>query len=332
MRKFIILLVMVSIAVFGTSAYGADNRVVFLDFSWESAQLHNRISGFILEHGYGRDVKYSFAEEIPGMMGLEHGDLDVAMETWADNMPEVWKETLERGKVVSLGRNFPDAPQGWYVPTYVIKGDPERGIEPVAPDLKSVQDLRKYWELFVDPEDNSRARLYNGPSGWVVSVKNEEKINTYGLDDVINNFYSGSGSALAAAISGSYEKGMPVLAYYWEPTPLIGLYDMTKLEEPAYDPDVWAENSGCAFPACRVFVVANKSFVDKNPEIGKFLEKYETTLEQTNSALAYLEKESKSVEAGAVWFLKENTETWHKWIVDPEVREKITRALGEAAI
>ncbi len=329
MRKLSVLLALVFVMFSAGIALAAEKPVVFLDFSWESAQFHNRVAGFILENGFERDVDYSFAEEIPGMLGLERGDVDIAMETWADNMPEVWKETIERGKIVNLGKNFPDAPQGWYVPTYVIEGDAERGIEPLAPDLKTVQDLRKYWKLFQDPEDKTRGRLYNGPSGWVVSVKNEEKLKAYGLDDVINNFYSGSGSALATAITAAYEKGEPVLAYYWEPTPLLGLFNMTKLEEPAYDADTWAETSACAFPACQVFVVANRAFIDDNPAIGAFLEKYATTLEQTNSALAYMEKNKVDVEAAAGQFLKSNPELWQSWIDDPAVTARVESALQQ---
>ncbi len=332
MKKSILaMLLVIMIMAFGVAS-AAEEHVVFLDFSWESAQFHNRVAGFIIENGFKKKIDYSFAEEIPGMLGLERGDLDIAMETWADNMPEVWKETIERGKIVNLGRNFPDAPQGWYVPTYLIKGDPERGIKPLAPGLKNVQDLRKYWELFQDPEIKTKGRLYNGPSGWVVSVKNEEKLKAYGLDDVFNNFYSGSGSALAVAISAAYEKGEPILAYYWEPTPILGMYDMTKLEEPAYDEKVWAETSACAFPACRVFVVANTVFIDKNPEIRAFLESYETTLEQTNSALAYMEQNSKDLESTAIWFLKTNPELWKGWISDTDVRNRVEKALTKETL
>jgi len=59
---------------------------------------------------------------------------------------------MARGTAIDLGPNFPDSTQGWYVPTYVIKGDKERGIEPMAPDLKTVEDMPKYWELFQNPQ------------------------------------------------------------------------------------------------------------------------------------------------------------------------------------
>ncbi|MFA1820948.1 hypothetical protein ACDX78_12320 [Virgibacillus oceani] len=48
------------------------------------------------------------------------------------------------------------------MPTYVIEGDEKkRSIEPVAPDLRTIEDLKDYPELFYDPEDPSNGRFYN---------------------------------------------------------------------------------------------------------------------------------------------------------------------------
>ncbi|WP_407058498.1 glycine betaine ABC transporter substrate-binding protein [Paracerasibacillus soli] len=49
-----------------------------------------------------------------------------------------------------VSTNFADNDQGLYVPAYVIEGDEERGIEPLAPDLETVEDLKKYPHIFKD--------------------------------------------------------------------------------------------------------------------------------------------------------------------------------------
>jgi len=36
-------------------------------------------------------------------------------------------------------------------------------------------------------------------------------------------FSPGSGSVLQAVIAGVYEKGEPIVAYYWEPTWIMGI-------------------------------------------------------------------------------------------------------------
>ncbi len=66
-HAFCILLVLclVPAALFGTplQASGEEPPVVFADFSWDSVQFHNRVAGFILEHGFGKeDISLSHGE------------------------------------------------------------------------------------------------------------------------------------------------------------------------------------------------------------------------------------------------------------------------------
>lgn len=308
----------------------AGESAVLVDFSWSSVQMHNRVAGFILEHGYGYTPDYMFAESVPGLTGLQQGDIDIAMEMWVDNVLEWYTDAVEQNKqVLNLGSVFPDAPQGWYVPTYIIKGDKERGIEPTAPDLKSVFDLPQYWELFKDPETPGKGRFYNAIPGWVVHDINLKKLEAYDLTDTFINFDPGSQTALMTAIVSAYEKGEPVLAYYWEPEWIMGMLDMTLLEEPEYDEKLWNEENrfACAFPAARVHIGINAEFAENNPQVVEFLKKYETTLAQNNEALAYMQQEEASVEDAAIWFLKNYKDVWKAWLPG-DVAGKVEAALA----
>ena len=326
----IILAVLVSLLCMSGGSLAQEKKVTFVDFSWNSVQMHNRIAGFVLEHGYGFKPEYLFAESVPGLTGLAQGDVDIAMEMWIDNVLDWYNEAVgEKKTVIDLGPVFPDSPQGWYVPTFVIEGDEERGIEPMAPGLKSVHDLPEYWELFKDPENPKKGRFYNAIPGWVVHDINVKKIEAYGLSDTYQVFSPGSQTALATAIVSNYNRGKPVLAYYWEPEWIMGMLDMTRLEEPPYDPEKWGEGKsyGCAFPAARVHVGINTEFAKENPEILTFLANYETSLEQNNAALAYMQQEEATVEEAATWFLKEYEDVWTKWIPDEKTRKKVLEAL-----
>jgi ABC-type proline/glycine betaine transport system substrate-binding protein len=106
------------------------------------------------------------------------------METWTDNLA-TYDEDIEEGSIVELSVNYADNAQGFYVPRYVIEGDSERGIEPSAPDLKTVEDLLNYSDVFKDPEDPSKGRIYGAISSWEVDQIMRNKCAYYGLDGFI---------------------------------------------------------------------------------------------------------------------------------------------------
>lgn len=328
-KRILVAGALVSVLAWGaaTAAHARDN-VVFVDWAWQSAVVHNRIAAFIVEHGYGYDTDHVMADTIAGIQGMRRGDVDVAMEVWFDNAPEVWRPTLEEGLAIDLGDNFLAAPQGWYVPTYVIEGDPERGIEPMAPDLRSVFDLPKYWELFRDPEVPTKGRFYNGITGWVQSEYNVMRLETYGLDDTFENFYPGSQAAADASIARAFERGEAWFGYYWEPTWIMGKYDMTLLEEPPYNPDCWTEEAGfgCAFPFTDVKKFVGKPFYDRAPELVEFIAAYKTDLEHNNAILAFMQEREAEPEEAALWFLRTFESVWTEW-VPADVAARVRAAL-----
>lgn len=311
---------------------GSDKpRLVLVDVSWDSIKVHNRIVGYILQNGYGYpEPEYLFAETLPALQGMVKGNIDIYMEVWADNIEEAWEEALASGKVKNLGPNFPDAPQGWYVPTYMIEGDAERGIEATAPDLKKISDLPRYWELFKDPEVPSKGRFHNSPPGWSCTSINGIKIKSYGLDKNYNNFITGSDPALVASMVSAYEKGEPWFGYYWEPTWVMGKLKMTRLEEPDFDDAVWQDESNlaCAYPSAQVLIGINSELEKRAPEVVEFLQNYETSLEQNNEFLAYMSDHNNDEKVAAVYFLQKYKDEWHSW-VPADVAARVDQALEE---
>jgi glycine betaine/proline transport system substrate-binding protein len=213
------------------------------------------------------------------------------------------------------------------MPRYIIEGDKDRGIDAAAPDLKDVKGLKKHWKIFKNPENPKKGRFYNAPTGWSAHTINIDKIKAYGLKDIMEPFDPGSATALATAIKSAYEKGEPVIAYYWEPTPLLGQLDMVMVQEPPHDPETWEKDHGCASPSYTVAKAVNAEWLSKNEKIRGLLERYHMTLEQTNQALAWMKDHDNSAEKAAIWFLKGNMEQWKEWVQDQEQIAKITSAL-----
>ncbi len=326
-RSMVALMVSLMVVfALGAGQAMAKETLVFSDLGWDSAQVHNRIAGFIIENGMGYGIEYMPGDTIPMFAGLERGDIDITMEIWVDNQQEAWDKAIAAGKVIDLGPNFPDSWQGWLVPTYMIKGDPARGIKATAPDLKSVTDLPKYAKLFKDVEDPSKGRFYSCIAGWECEKINEKKFDAYGLNDTFNIFLPGSGAALVASLAGPYKKGQPWVGYYWAPTWVLGLFDMTPLEEPAYDKATFESTAKCAYPSVSVNIAVHSSVPKKAPEVVEFLKKYETTQAMANKFLAFMQEKEADTDAAAEWFLKEYEDLWTGWVSD-DVAAKVKKAL-----
>jgi glycine betaine/proline transport system substrate-binding protein len=304
----------------------AKEMIRFADVSWDSAQVHNRIAGFILKNGYGYEVDYIPGETTPLVTGLMRGDLDVYMESWTENIQDLYNKGIKEGKILDLGSNYPDSWQGWLVPTYVIKGDSKRGIKPMAPDLKSIQDLPKYKELFKDPEEPSKGRFYNCIAGWKCAEVNEKKFKAYGLDKHFTIFLPGSDAALSGSMVGAYEKGEPWFGYYWSPTWVLGKLDMTPIEEPPFDKEVWETTKGCAYSSVQVNILVNHELPKKAPDVVELLKKYDTTAALNNKMLAEMQEKKIDTQKAAEWFLEEYEEVWTSWVSE-DVAKKVKAAL-----
>ena len=172
----------------------------------------------------------------------------------------------------------------------------------------------RYKDLFQDQEVPSKGRFHNSPPGWLCTTINEEKFASYGLDEYFNIFGTGSDTALVTSMVNAYEKGHPWLGYYWEPTWVMGKLEMTRLEEPDYNQEAWNRDKGCAYPSAKVFKGINTGLKDQAPEIIDFLEKYETTLDQNNDMLSYLNSVNGDTEKAALYFLKEYPGIWQSWL------------------
>lgn len=310
-----------------------DRPVMFAGLDWDSNRINTAIARYIIEEGYGCRTDRIPGSTIPLLTGLRRGDLDVMMEVWKNNIPEVWSKALAEGSVVEVGINFPDAVQGWYVPRFVIEGDPERGIEPMAPELKSVFDMSRYTELFRDPEEPGKGRFYNCILGWQCEIINTRKLRAYGLDDDYTNFRPGTGDALTAVIASAYKRGQPIFAYYWAPTWVMGFFDLVRLEEPPYDKEVWKQlqaeenpQEACAYPKAEVVVGANKAFYHQAPQLIEFLEKYQTSNALISKLLAYMQENRADVQETALHFLSTRSQVWTQWVPD-EVAERVMATL-----
>lgn len=311
----------------------AGKPVKLAGITWESGQFYSAVISEIIKSGYGCKV-----ETVPGSTAatetaLVTGDLQLWVEQW--NRTDVIKKGVESGKIKLIGDLLEGgAYEGFFVPDFVIRGDAKRGIKPMAPGLQSTADLPKYKNLFKDEEDPDKGRFLNCPTGWDCERINTQKLKAYRLSASYTNFRAGTGSAMDAAISSAYERGKPILFYYWAPATLMGRYKFIQLKEPAYNDKCWQTvqaNKGeepcpSSTPPTRLQVGIGSEFAKSEPALVSFIGKVKLTPDVINLTIAQMSQRKASPEAMAREFLKQRPSIWKNW-VPADVAGKVVASL-----
>jgi len=325
------LIIIVSSLLSGCSSFlnknggqkaGPSTPIVFADAEWESIKAHNRIAGYIIEHGYGYQPIYLAGETLPLFDALSRGDVDIMMEVWSSDYPEQWKQMLKSAQVKDLGTNYSSVLQGWFIPAYMVEGDTERGIEPQLPGLKSVQDLPAYKEKFKLSTTTNNGIILNAPRGWPAETINTEKFKTYHLSYYFMLLDSDSEQYLTDSLDKAYARGDAWLGYARDPSMITAGHKMLLLREEPYSEELWKLGRGCAYAQGNVMKAANKGMNEKAPELLDFLQKYATTREQNEAMLLYLKNSGGAREKAAQEWLKKNPDVWSQWVSD-DIAKKI---------
>ena len=310
--------------------------VRFADQNWESASFMTHVYVRILNDVFGCRTEIVPGTPAAAEAALSQNDLQVIAEIWSGRSAII-EDAIERGQVRVVGDTLEGgAEQGWYVPEYVVKGDPERGIEAQAPELQSWKDLPRYKDLFREPENPSTGRFLNCPTGWVCEATNSRLLSLYGLDEHYTNFRAGTGAALDAAISAAYERGEPLLFYYWQPAGLMAKYRFHRIELPPFDATCWeaivsGEGRPCPtdFLRARLAVAVSTPFAQANPEITAFFDRVSFEPDALNRAILEMTEQRVPGEVMAERFLREHPETWQAWM-DATQASRLEAGLGTA--
>ena len=307
--------------------------VKFAGLNWESGSVLTEVMRSVMEKGYGCKTESVPGNTVAMEAALSKNDIQVLAEEWVGRS-DAWNTAAKAGSVMPLGKVIVGASEGWYVPEYVIKGDASRGIKPMAPALKSVADLPTYKALFKDMEEPSKGRFLNCPTGWTCEGVNTQKLKAYKLNDSYVNFRPGTGPALDAAITSDYQRGKPLLFYYWAPTVLMGKFKFVKLQEPAFNEACFKTLAnkdtpnpcGSAAPEAVIQAGVSTVFNKQDPVLSGFLSKFNIPLDLLNKALADMAEKKLAPPQVAQIFLQQHPEIWNKW-VPADVAAKISASV-----
>ncbi|MGR3779963.1 MAG: glycine betaine ABC transporter substrate-binding protein [Albimonas sp.] len=305
---------------FASAASAADcGEVVMTEMNWKSSQVVTAVAEFVLEQGYGCDVKMVASSTVPALASVaETGEPDIVTELWINGAPSYAKMQAE-GKITTLTDVLSDGGvEGWWIPQYVVDEHPE------AATLEGI---------LANPELVGN-RFHQCPEGWGCQRANASKGEAAGLEEAgIEIFQHGSGETLAASIASAFENKEPLFGYYWGPTAILGKYPMHKISLGEYneeihmcdtDPECPTRGQGLSeYPVGPVKTVVTTDFADKHPQAAAFMSNLSFTNDQMNGLLAWMDENEATAEEAAVHFLTTEKDLWMSWIPEEDVKSTL---------
>jgi glycine betaine/proline transport system substrate-binding protein len=321
-------------ASFATTGWCASGKTVKLaQITWESGALMTEMVRTILEKGFGCKTEVVPGSTAATETALARGDLQIWAEHWTGRS-EIVARALKEGSVKLVGELVPGGDrEGWYVPDYVIHGDPARGIKPLAPQLRSITQLPQYKALFADDEEPGKGRFNNCPSGWDCERFNNRLLAAYKLNDDYTNFRPGTGAGLDAAITSAWTRGKPILFYYWEPAGLMARYHFIQLEGAPYSDACWStvadgKGASCAsaFKVSHLRVAVSTPFYDAEPDAFAFFSKISLPLTLDEQLVEQMHEKKLDASTVARTFFVQHPEVWKQW-VQPDIAARVQAGL-----
>ena len=287
-----------------------------VDQDWNGQLVTTAVAQILLEQEMDHTVatKFAPADSAPLFIGLERGDFHFVCCNWPSYSAELLDEYVnaEDAEVERMGTVGIVGETGWYVPSYVINGDAERGIEAVAPDLRTVSDLNQYKSIFATSDTGASGRLLEFTAAW--DTRPEERLEAFGAD--FKPVFAGSEGAALAQVDAAFKRGEPVLTYLWEPHWAHAKYNLVQIEMPEWTSDCYPDGDSfnCGFPTDAVAKLASPGLKDEFPEAYEFLSSFQMTNEQQNEIVLNVTENDLTVRQGAQEWVDANESVWRSWI------------------
>ncbi|MEX0158718.1 MULTISPECIES: glycine betaine ABC transporter substrate-binding protein [unclassified Microbacterium] len=271
----------------------------------------NLMTEVINELGGDAEVLQSAITET--MAAMSKGEPIVSMVFWRWQTPDLWNKYVEEeGTAVEIGTTDYVGEEGWYVPTYVIEGDEERGIEAACPQLPDWEALNECTGVFATAKTGEKGQYMSGAESWAFAYGDPQRIENLDLD--YEMVFAGSEAALYASLTSAYEQGKPWLGLMWRPNYLTQKYDLTRVEFPEYSEECWGETYACQWPETTIYQVASSIVEKDHPTAWGILQNYDLNNEQLQEMqLLVIDDGLTPKEAAQAW-MEDNREVWTGWL------------------
>ncbi len=205
-------------------------------------------------------------------------------------------------------------------------------------NIKTLDDFkREDVKKAFGKKKNEKIDLISCETGWQCAEIVAHHLKVYGLKDHINPLTGTYEAGIASAL-GAFKSGEPILFYNWAPNWTIYKLkpgkDVVWIDVPKIIPHKTQEmaidrmtvsgvNGAVSDPAKLGFiisdirVVANKKFLENNPAIKRFFQIFKLSLNDIsaqNTKMNKGEKKEEDINRHAEEWIKNNQDTWNKWL------------------
>ena len=318
---------------FATTASADCGDVSIAEMNWASAELMANVDAIILEAGFGCNVSLiPGATETTFASMSERGQPDVAPELWINAVRVALDNAKAEGSLHSLN----DSPitglgEGWWVtPAFHAE----------HPELDTVEKLLQRPDLFPHPEDPSVGAFHGCPAGWGCQLINANLFRAFEMEELGWRLIDpGSAAGLDASMARAAERDQPWFGYYWNPTAMIGRYDMVMLtfEAEWAGDDNWNNCIALSEQECldpqptswtvsEVETVVTTRFLDVGGPAAEYFEQRVFPGDAMNAMLVYMNENQATGEDAAFEFLLNHEDIWGEW-VPADVADRVRAAL-----
>jgi glycine betaine/proline transport system substrate-binding protein len=236
-----------------------------------------RFQAVIVEMGLQR-LGYTIKDYIPADPAIFHvaisqGEATFCAQEWTPLYDAYYEKAGGASVCERLGHTVTDCVFGYCV-------DKKTADKYNITNIGQFKDP-KIAKLFNSSGVDGKADLVAGSPGWGAAKVIQHHMDYYGLKETVRPDF-GNYEALMADVMTRFKNGQPVFYYTWIPmwvsSVLVPGRDVVWLSVPSPDPANGKNNSrlpdgrDTGFPIYEMKILANKSFVDKNPAAKKLFE------------------------------------------------------------
>ena len=336
-RKIIVSILSVMLfSTFAGIANAGCGKVVVASQNWASAELMAEVDKAILEKGFGCEVELIPGATMPTFASMdEKGAPDMNPEQWANAVFVPLKKAVEEGRLVIANKApITGLGEGWWLTPGSIEKHPElKGMTAV--------EILEHPEWFPSKEDPSKGAFVGCPAGWGCQLANAQLFRAFEMEKkgwVLID--PGSAAGLDGTISKAAESGDPWIGYYWNPTSIVGKYNLQPIPwgidfagRDNWDKCITVAEQDCADPKPSAWthsevntIITAKFAKQGGKDIVKYIGNRTYPGPVMNGMLVWMADNQAGGSDAAIEFLSKHEDVWSKW-VSSSVAKKVKAGL-----